>query len=377
MKIAFDAKRITHNATGLGNYGRYVVDILSDYYPENRYELYTPDKGIDSLRNKLRTKENIAYHYPEGIIGSLFKSAWRSYGITKELKKSPPDIYHGLSNELPAGLRKAGIRSVVTIHDLIFIRYPRFYKRIDRTIYNYKFRTACEQADRVIAISEMTKQDIIEAYRIPEEKIDVVYQGCASRFLQTASPEQREHVQKKYGLPSGYILSVGSIEQRKNLLLTVRALHQSGMDMPLIAIGKRTPYTEAVEEYVKDHGMQRQVSLLHDVSFEDLPALYQMADLFVYPSFFEGFGIPIIEALHSGVPVIAAKGSCLEEAGGPDSLYVDPEDAGDLGEKMKHVLTSPLQAERMRNAGKEYVRRFTDPQIAGELMAVYGKALET
>ncbi|WP_293709314.1 glycosyltransferase family 1 protein [uncultured Parabacteroides sp.] len=374
MKVAFDAKRITHNSTGLGNYGRYVIDILSDYYPENAYDLYSPSKGKDHLRNKLREKKNITYHYPSPI-DSLLKSVWRSYGIIKDLKKFSPDIFHGLSNELPIGLKKAGIQSVVTIHDLIFIRYPQFYKKIDRTIYNHKFRKACEQADRVIAISDMTRQDIIKTYHIPEEKIDVVYQGCAPLFLKQVSSEQKEKIRTKYNLPPCYILSVGSIEQRKNLLLIVRALRQLGKDIHLIAIGKRTPYTDIVETYIKENNMQQQVSILNNVPFEDLPGFYQMADLFIYPSFFEGFGIPIIEALHSNVPVIAATGSCLEEAGGPDSLYVEPNDVNDLSEKINWILSTPTQAELMKKAGKEYVKRFTDQQIANDLMNVYRNVL--
>ena len=374
MKVAFDAKRITHNSTGLGNYGRYIVDILSDYYPENAYDLYSPSKGKDHLRNKLREKDNITYHYP-GPIDSLLKSAWRSYGIIKDLKKSSPDIFHGLSNELPVGLDKAGIRSVVTIHDLIFIRYPQFYKKIDRTIYNHKFRKACEKADRVIAISDMTRQDIIQTYNIPDEKIDVVYQGCAPIFLKQVSSEQKECIRKKYNLPPCYILSVGSIEERKNLLLIVRALHLLGKNIHLVAIGKRTPYTETVEEYIRENNMQQQVSILNNVPFDDLPGFYQMADLFIYPSFFEGFGIPIIEALHSNVPVIGATGSCLEEAGGPGSLYVDPNDVNKLSEKINWVLSTPSQAELMKKTGKEYVKRFTDQQIAHDLINVYRNVL--
>lgn len=374
MKVAFDAKRITHNSTGLGNYGRYVIDILSDYYPENAYDLYSPSKGKDHLRNKLREKKNITYHYPSPI-DSLLKSVWRSYRIINDLKKFSPDIFHGLSNELPIGLEKAGIQSVVTIHDLIFIRYPQFYKKIDRTIYNHKFRKACEQADRVIAISDMTRQDIMKTYNIPDEKIDVVYQGCAPLFLKQVSSEQKENIRTKYNLPPCYILSVGSIEQRKNLLLIVRALRQLGKDIHLIAIGKRTPYTDIVETYIKENNMQQQVSILNNVPFEDLPGFYQMADLFIYPSFFEGFGIPIIEALHSNVPVIAATGSCLEEAGGPDSLYVEPNDVNDLSKKIDWILSTPAQAELMKKAGKEYVKRFTDQQIANDLMNVYRNVL--
>lgn len=370
--IAFDAKRITHNSTGLGNYGRYIVEILSHYYPMNEYHLYTPGKGKESLKNKLPKGNNITYHYPNGI-NSFLKPIWRSFGITNDLKKQKPDIYHGLSNELPFGLKKAGIPSLVTIHDLIFVRFPEFYKPIDRTIYNYKFRKACELGDRVIAVSEMTRQDIIKYYHIPENKIDVVYQGCAPLFLKQASLDERQRVTDKYNLPAHYILYVGSIEERKNLLLIVKALHKLNKDIRLIAIGKRTPYTEVVENYIRENRMGQQVTLLSNIPYEDLPVFYQLASLFIYPSFFEGFGIPIIEALHSNIPVIAATGSCLEEAGGPDSLYVNPNDADDLSEKIDWVLSTPSVADRMRAAGKKYVKRFTDKQIADDLMAVYGK----
>lgn len=370
--IAFDAKRITHNSTGLGNYGRYIIDILSHYYPMNEYHLYTPGEGKESLKNKLPKGNNITYHYPEGI-NSFLKPIWRSFGIANDLKKQKPDIYHGLSNELPFGLKKAGIPSLVTIHDLIFVRFPEFYKPIDRTIYNYKFRKACELGDRVIAVSEMTRQDIIKYYHIPENKIDVVYQGCAPLFLKQASSEERERVIDKYNLPTHYILYVGSIEERKNLLLIVKALHKLNKDIRLIAIGKRTPYTEIVENYIRENKMEKQVTLLNNIPYEDLPIFYQLASLFIYPSFFEGFGIPIIEALHSNIPVIAATGSCLEEAGGPDSLYVNPNDTNDLSEKIDWVLSTPSVSDRMKAAGKEYVKRFTDKQIADDLMEVYGK----
>ena len=376
MKIAFDAKRITHNATGLGNYSRYVVDILSNYYVENSYLLYSPSAGKNHLRNKLIERKNIQFHYPNGFFNKKFKSYWRSIGIVTDLKKEHPDLYHGLSNELPARLQHTGIPSVVTIHDLIFVRYPQFYKPIDRNIYNYKFCSACKRANRIIAISEMTKQDIIQTYQIPEDKIDVVYQGCDISFLRKETPEKLQQVAQKYNLPSHYILYVGSIEQRKNLLLVVRTLKKLQSDIHLIAIGKRTPYTEFVEKYIQENNLQHRITILNNISFEDLPSFYQMASLFVYPSFFEGFGIPIIEALHSNTPVIAATGSCLEEAGGPNTLYVEPHDINDLKEKIDWVLSTPTQADAMRKAGKEYVKRFLDKKLASDLMQVYNKVLD-
>lgn len=376
MKLAFDAKRITHNATGLGNYSRFIVNSLISRYPENSYHLYSPGKGKEYLRALIPEQENVTFHYLENeILGSLGKAWWRSCGIIGDLKKEKPALFHGLSNELPFGLSKVGIPSVVTIHDLIFIRYPQFYKTIDRNIYNFKFRKACLLADKIVAVSEMTKQDIIRIYKVPEEKIDVVYQGCDVSFLQQAESSKLFEVKNKYNLPEHFILNVGSIEQRKNLLLIVKALKQSGKDIRLIAIGRRTPYTETVEQYIRENNMQEQVTILNNVSFNDLPAFYQLASLFIYPSFFEGFGIPILEALNSGTPVIAATGSCLEEAGGPDSLYINPEDINDLNEKINWILTTPSQAEHMRTAGKEYAKRFLDQAIAQDIMNVYQKII--
>lgn len=375
MKIGFDAKRILYNRTGLGNYSRLVVNSLSTHFPDNEYKLYSPGKGIESLHSQFNPVPSVSFRYPEGFTSKLFPSLWRSNAIVHDLKQDQVDLFHGLSNELPLSISQSGIPSVVTIHDLIFIRYPQFYKYIDRKIYNYKFQKACQVANRIIAISEMTKQDIIRTYKINEEKIDVVYQGCDESFQQTITQEKMNDIQKRYHIPSHYILYVGSIEERKNLLLIVRALQQLNKDIHLIAIGKRTPYTDIVEAYIKENNMQQQVSILSNVPFDDLPGFYQMADLFIYPSFFEGFGIPIIEALHSNVPVIAATGSCLEEAGGPDSLYVEPNDVNDLREKIDWILSTPAQAELMKKAGKEYVKRFTDQQIANDLMNVYRNVL--
>ncbi|WP_195374805.1 MULTISPECIES: glycosyltransferase family 1 protein [Parabacteroides] len=375
MKIGFDAKRILYNKTGLGNYSRFVVNSLSTHFPNDEYKLYSPGKGVESLHNQINPVPSVSFRYPNKFTSKLFPSLWRSNAIVHDLKEDQIDLFHGLSNELPLSISNTDIPSVVTIHDLIFIHYPQFYKYIDRSIYNYKFKKACQAANRIIAISDMTKNDIIETYKITEEKIVVVYQGCDKSFQQTVTQEKKEDIRKRYNIPSHYILYVGSIEERKNLLLIVRALHQLNRDIHLIAIGKRTPYTDIVEAYIQENHIQQQVSILNNIPFEDLPGFYQMADLFIYPSFFEGFGIPIIEALHSNVPVIAATGSCLEEAGGPDSLYVEPNDVNDLSEKIFWVLSTPSQANLMKNAGKEYVKRFTDQQIADDLMEVYRNIL--
>lgn len=374
MKIGFDAKRITHNGTGLGNYGRIIINSFTEQYPQNEYFLYSPGPGNVKLRNQLQPSRAISFRYPTGA-DKLFPPFWRTFTVTTQVRKDKADLFHGLSNELPLNIRKSKIPSVVSVHDLIFLRYPHLYSAIDRRIYAYKFKQACLQSDRIIAVSEQTKRDIISFFAIDEDKIDIVYSRCNLAFYGQVSAEEKAAVREKYALPHSYILYVGSIEERKNLLLIVKALKGLREDVALLSIGRRTPYMDTVEAYIKENNIRKRVRFLTDVPFADLPAFYQMAEVFVYPSFFEGFGLPILEALVSGVPVIAATGSCLEEAGGPGSLYTDPYNEDELRDMLRMVLTDKALAGSMRVKGLAYSKAFANNTLAGELMEVYRRVL--
>jgi glycosyltransferase involved in cell wall biosynthesis len=370
MNIGFDAKRAVQNNTGLGNYSRYVIEILSEYYPGNRYFLFAPKQKDNGRLKTIRSRTNISFVFPCGMAKS-FSSLWRILGIKKNIRANEIAVFHGLSNELPIGIKKNGVKSVVTVHDLIFLRYPQYYKPIDRMIYRFKFKLACRNADKIIAVSECTKRDIVSFFHIPAEKIAVIYQGCHPVFDVKVSEEKKKAVAEKYQLPPRFLLNVGSIEARKNLLLAVKALKNIPDEIHLVAVGKSTPYQKEVEEYAAKSGLTSRLHLLNNVTFDDLPAIYQSADIFVYPSFFEGFGIPVIEALTSGIPVIAATGSCLEEAGGPASIYIDPKNDRELSEQIIVLLNDKEQAKNRVEAGREYVKRFSEKTIASEIMKVY------
>lgn len=374
MRIGFDAKRAVQNFTGLGNYSRYIIDILYRFSPENEYLLYAPrersSRIFDELLHHCPLLETI---YPQGV-WKYFKSLWRTWGITSRLDKDSIDLFHGLSNELPLNIRKARhTKSIVTIHDLIFLRYPEYYHWIDRKIYTYKFRKACEYADLVIAISECTKRDLISYFHIPENKIEVVYQGCDVSFTRPAADEKKQEVREKYSLPEHYILNVGSIEERKNVLLSVKALLHLPREMHLVILGRRTAYTDQIDTFINAHHLEDRVKILNGVHFADLPAIYQQAEVFVYPSRFEGFGIPIIEAIYSGVPVVAATGSCLEEAGGPASVYVHPDDVNGMADALKRVCCDQSVRTKMIEEGKKYVRRFSEEEQAQQLIRIYSR----
>lgn len=376
MKIGFDGKRAVQNYTGLGNYSRYIVDILCHYFPQNEYVLYAPKKKDNRrLEEPLSRYLQLHVSYPSHFLEKKLNSLWRVLGLTRQLEEEGIQLFHGLSNELPLTIKQSHIKSIVTIHDLIFMRFPQYYKFIDRKIYAYKFRKACENADKIIAISQCTKRDIVHFFNIPEDKIEVLYQGCDPSFALSADARLKEMIQLKYELPKRYILNVGTVEERKNVLLAVKAVKNLPRDVHLVIIGRRTSYAAEVENYVHAHNLEDRVYMISDVPFVDLPVLYQLAEVFVYPSRFEGFGIPIIEALHSGVPVVAATGSCLEEAGGPDSVYVDPDDVDGLSKALIEILADADKRKEMIIEGEIFVQRFAGNRQAETLNKIYHELL--
>jgi glycosyltransferase involved in cell wall biosynthesis len=376
MKIGFDAKRAFRNYTGLGNYSRTVLENLAGFYPDHEYFLYTPSgtAGREVIPGK---GNNIHIRLPGGIAATM-PSLWRSFLLRKDLMRDGIELYHGLSNELPAGIEKTCIKSVVTIHDLIFLRFPSLYPPVDRLIYKKKFTHACRVADTVIAISQQTKDDITGLLGIEPSRVHVLYQSCADIFQNPCTAEKREEVRKKYSLPPEFILNVGTVEERKNLLTLVKALEIAGAGVvspPLVVVGKSTPYKTLVQQYIHDRRMDGKVLFLEDVAFVDLPAIYQLAALFVYPSRYEGFGIPVIEALSSGTPVITTRGGCLQEAGGADSLYVGPDDPEELAEAILRILGDEALMQRMSGKGKEHVQQFHKSTVTGKLMELYHHTL--
>lgn len=369
MKIGFDAKRAAQNATGLGNYSRFVMRATKGLFTRVAYAPKLPkdEQTMADCAEIWRT--------PATAWWRRLRSLWRVWGVTADIRQDGIDLFHGLSNELPLNIRRSGVRSIVTVHDLIFLRLPSCYPFFDRLIYNFKFRRACRQAHRIIAVSECTKRDIVHFYGIDPEKISVVYQGCDKAFSTPINAEKLVEVRKKYALPERYILYVGSIERRKNLKLIAEALTHLDDNYRVIAVGKRTPYAGEVEQFLRTKGIAHRLQMLHGVPFADLPALYRQATTFIYPSLYEGFGIPLLEALRSGVPVIGATGSCLEEAGGAHSIYVSPTDAVGLALAIKDTYHDLPLREQMIREGYAYAHRFDEENLVADLHAVYQRVL--
>ena len=372
MNIGFDAKRAFKNFTGLGNYSRFVVKSLSDHYPHNEYFLYSP---VGVIKNAEVTQscanDNQRIITPEGVWNlPIMSGLWRSVFSGQKHLDNKLDVFHGLSSEIPVQKDKQ-TKYVVTIHDLIFLRFPDLYSPLDVQIYKYKAKYACEKADKVIAVSQQTANDIVRFLRIPEKKIEVVYQGCHQNFKKEITQEEIEKVSKKYRLPSAYMLTVGTIEKRKNVGLILEFLKNNpDYDLPLVVVGKPTPYLKELLAYTAASGLEDRVIFLHQVTFEDLPVVYAGAFVFVYPSIFEGFGIPIIEAQEIGVPVITSLGTCFEEVGGRSVLYNDPNDIDHLKSNLRALERKEFRNNLIRK-GKENIKRFQPETISEKLISVY------
>ncbi len=380
MNIGFDAKRVYQNTTGLGHYSRTLVTSLAKYFSENEYYLFAPK--ITDTFNATKFK-NIHTVVPSNFPSTALKAAWRGNWVKKDLLLHKIDVYHGLSHEIPFGIGDTNIKSVVTIHDLIFERYPQQYSKIDIQIYRGKFKYACNNADKIIAISEQTKKDIVDFYKIDENKIDVCYQSCNDIFRQEISETEKTRIKQLYGLPDKFFLTVGSIIERKNLLTIVQALHQLKKDIniPLVVIGNGGSYKEIVKDYIAKNNLQNDVIFLSEkegikdlAGFKnsaDFPAIYQQAIAMIYPSTFEGFGIPVLEALCSKLPVITSNVSCLPEAGGDAAMLIDPFSVNEMAASMKKVFTDLNFAAEMTTKGILHAEKFSQEKTATAVMNVY------
>lgn len=364
ITIAYDAKRAFANRRGLGNYSRDVIRLMQTYAPQNDYVLC----GIPSA---LCDTSHVRLCSPRGL-WRLFPSLWRSGGCLHQLRDVT--LYHGLSGELPYGIHRTSIRTAVTVHDTIFMRYPHLYSPTYRWLFACKVRYACTHADLIIAISEQTKQDLIHYFHADAQKIRVVYQGCSNLYRKPVTDAQVAQVRSQYNLPERYMLYVGALEERKNLHRLIEAVVTAKIEVPLVLVGAMSAYGEQLCRLAEKAGVHMQIC--SDVPQADLPAFYKGAELFVYPSLYEGFGIPVLEAMCIGTPVVTSTGSCFAETGGDAALYADPLQPEQIGAQLVRVLSDADLRNRMITKGQAQAERFTDEKVASSLIQIYHELCE-
>jgi len=377
MNIGFDAKRLYCNFTGLGNYSRSLVKNVQGAYPGNNYHLFT-------TKRRSTPETDYFFDHPDihtFVADTPIKAYWRSFSMVKTLENNQIDLYHGLSNEVPLTIGRSTVKSVVTIHDLIFKVLPDTYPLIDRSIYDLKFRSSCRNADRIVAISESTKQDIMQYYGIASEKIDVIYQSCHPSYYAADNHTDAAGDLDKYDLPTDFLLYVGTIEPRKNLGCILKAYQYLSAEhqIPLVVVGgfRGKKYRASILQQIETYGLAEKIHLIHDLKGQAaLQALYRKARMLVYPSFYEGFGLPVAEALLCKIPVVTSNQSSLPEAGGPDSVYVSPDDPEELARAISRVLTDSEKRSKMIDRGFAYaMQQFSPKRVTEQMMACYADTM--
>jgi len=369
MNIGFDAKRFFLNRSGLGNYSRWLIHGLINQYPQNSYHLYTPQVNKGDLAPDFTTSNSeVTIHLPS----NLFKTFWRTKGIKKDLLKHSIEVFHGLSNEIPYGIEKTKIKSVVTIHDLIFKIHPEYYNPIDRSIYDTKFKSACERSNKIIAISEHTRQLIIDHYGIPKENTEVIYMDSLPIFHESADAKKLSEIKKKYSLNQPFFLNVGGGGGRKNQVRLCRAFAEiaNNIDHNLLICGKKGRDFEEIEKVIKTYNLKNRIHWLENITDEDLFNIYHLSYATVFPSLYEGFGIPIVESYRCGKPVITSFGSSLEEVAGSSGLKCDPRDINDIATQMLKLTVTEVYDTLVKNIPQELLR-FESGDLLKKYYTVY------
>ena len=243
-------------------------------------------------------------------------------------------------------------------------------------MYKKKAEYAVKNADKIIAISKQTADDIVEFFGTNRDKIEIIYQSCDPQFYKKATPEQIKLARTKYKLPKRFIVAMGTVEERKNVANVVKALPTLPKDIKLYCFGKWTPYAIKVNSIAEKLGVKDRVVMVHDADFSLIPAVYSLAECLIYVSFFEGFGIPVLEGITYGVPVITSGGSSMLEAGGDSALYANPDSPSDIADKIEMLLSSPTLKKSMIERGYAHAKEFRDDKVAERVFEVYKNAIE-
>lgn len=370
MHICLDVSPTVQKHAGLGRYAGEVARALSQYKNNLALSLfYNQDDGAE-LPDYLA-------HLPYRTVASGNKP-WRLRVLLSQMLRWPMDkmfgavdIFHA-TNHLLAHFRQA--RTVFTLHDLIFLRYPEYHLPYNRWYLTWAMPRYLHAADVIITPSEWSKRDAITSYGLPEQKIKVIYEAAAPTFQPIANPAQLDQIRHKYELPEKFILHVGTIEPRKNLSRLLEAFQPLLARWPhlkLVLVGKKGWLYESFFQRLTDLGLQESVIFPGYVAEADLPAFYQLAEVFVYPSLYEGFGLPPLEAMACGAAVISSRSSSLPEVVGEAGLLIEPTDTAALNLALERVLGDPDLRSSLNHKSLLQAQKFSWQKTADELERVY------
>ncbi len=370
MRVGINASRISNVHTGVGRYAYNVCKSILRTDNRNEYFLYSSDQTDSVISSDMKRvhkrKTGITFR------NNLLRILWEQIALPFFSVYYKLDLYHFTDHALSLLLRTHP--TIITVHDIAFIRFPHLFNKSRQVYKKYIFEKSIKKADFIVVPSSSTKKDILHYYRIEEKRIRVVYNGIESRFRPINNVEE---YRRKKNLPSKMILNVGTLEPRKNIVALIKAfekLRERGLNdySLVIAGGKGWLYKQILEE-IKNNEVSQSILYLDVVKDEDLPVLYNCADIFVYPSLYEGFGLPPLEAMACGVPVITSNTSSLPEVVGDAGIMVNPTDVNSLCDNMYNLLSDKELKNCMRIKGLERSKLFSWEKAAKDMLGIYNE----
>ncbi|MEX2013226.1 MAG: glycosyltransferase family 1 protein, partial [Candidatus Levyibacteriota bacterium] len=361
-RFGFNEKTGLPNRVGSGEVSFEILKKLYDLDKKNSYRIYLPAEKSEDLPKE---RDNWSY------INVKNQKIWTATALSKKLfeDRRKLDVFFSPTHYLPLYV---SCPSAVAILDLSYIHFPGLFKKKD--LYQLKLwgKYSVKKASKIITISEASKNDIIKYYKVSSSKVAVVYPGIKEMDRKT-----KTNIRSKYQVEGDFILFVGTLQPRKNVSKLIESLSEmEDKDIKLVVVGKRGWMFEDILKAPGKYGVSDRVKFLENVSDQDLPSFYSEAKCFVLPSLYEGFGLPVLEAMQNGCPVIASKVSSLPEAGGDAALYINPQDSSDIAQKIDKVLKDDKLAADMVRKGFEQVKKFSWEKSATKTLQVLESLVE-
>ncbi|MFH0929967.1 MAG: glycosyltransferase family 1 protein [Candidatus Moraniibacteriota bacterium] len=372
MKIGIDIRMIGKKRTGDEAVFFNLVKNLADIDKNNQYFLFTDrDPKEDADLSEEIKKLDLGQNFKVIFIKKTNRFCWNFWYLPNYLKKNSVDVFH--TQYIAPFWQPKKVKLALTIHDISFNYFPEYIKKSDLFFLKTLIPRSIRRANKIITISKGEKKNIIDFYKIPPKKVDCVYNGVDfSRFNKKYSPDEIKKINTKYKIPNTkYILYIGTLQPRKNITVVIEALKD--LDMPLILAGNRKAHNfdPKIDETIEKNNLADKIIFPGWIDEEDKPALLQMAACFVFPSLYEGFGIPIIEAMAAGTPVVCSDIPVLREIGKDAALFGDPKNPKDFAEKINAVLSDENLRNSLIGKGIEIAKKYTWQKTAEKTLGIY------
>ena len=375
ITIGFDARHAMEDGVEFGAYSRLVIEAMALAAPRYTYiRAYAPERTPHSGYNAIERLHNVETMEPDGSLWRKLQIPWQLWRSSRDISNGNVELYHGLAEHIPLGLASRNIRSVVTIHNMAYLYDRSILNSPENLLSRVYMSRMLHRVDRIVAVSECVKRDIVKRFHIDPDKVDVVYSGVAKRFTEPVTEEQMEAVREKYRLPERYILSTGTHLERRNMINIIKILPLLDHELHYVIAGHTTTYTSRLVRAAEELGVSHRVHFINRALDEELPAIYHGAKMLINLSRYEGFPTSVAEAMAAGIPCLVTRKSSMEEIAEDAALYVNAQKREDLVASIRRLEQDEELRNHLIGEGQRHASRFRPEVVVFNLMNTYGRA---